>query len=95
MHENMEKPQASESPKPVRTKTGKKALAADAQWCLDHIDTLTTNSFYDEFADQCNDIIKLSRRYKNMIDKELKGTRGIPEARKEQDKWVKSKQSTN
>ncbi|KAI8330666.1 hypothetical protein EDC96DRAFT_528088 [Choanephora cucurbitarum] len=73
----------------------KKSLPEDTQWCLSNLRDLTTRRFYDAFGHEYNSVQKISRRYKNIINNELKGAKNIVNIRNEHNKWMKSKKNTN
>lgn len=79
--------------KPNQNKGKKKVLSSDAQWCLDNISTLTTKNFYERFADDYKDMKKVSYRYKNILNHDLKGIKNIVKIREEYESWVKSGES--
>ncbi|OAD66545.1 hypothetical protein PHYBLDRAFT_175096 [Phycomyces blakesleeanus NRRL 1555(-)] len=54
----------------------------------------TTKRFYGEFGHNYNSMQKISRRYKSIIDNELKGVKNITNIRKEYSQWIKSKGNT-
>ncbi|CAO3657573.1 unnamed protein product [Mucor hiemalis] len=70
-------------------------LPEDTQWCLSNLPDLTTRKFFDQFSHKYKSVQQISRRYKNIINSELKGVRNIVNIRDEHSMWMKSKMNTS
>ncbi|KAI7874007.1 uncharacterized protein EV154DRAFT_527502 [Mucor mucedo] len=80
----------------IKTHEGdKKSLPEDTQWCLSNLRNLTTRKSYDVFGHEYNSVQNISRRYKNIMNNELKGAKNIVNIRNEHNIWIKSKKNTN
>lgn len=85
---------SSKNPKVKNPKSNKKSLPEDIQWCLPNLRDLTTRKFYDAFGHEYNSVQKNLRKYKNIINNELKDVKSIVNIRNEHNIWMKSKENT-
>lgn len=58
-------------------KSDEKSLPEDTPWCLSNLHNLTTRKLYDAFSLEYNSVQKISKRYKNIINNELKDVKNI------------------